>query len=283
MRTKIQDVYGYKQRGEKFAMVTAYDYTSAQIVDRAGLPLILVGDSLGTVIQGHDTTIPVTLDDIIYHARMVVRGTRRAMVVADLPFMTYRDPAQGLETAARLFRDGRVQAVKLEGGGRMIPVVEAIVEHGIPVMGHLGYTPQSVHQFGKQIVRGKTAAQARTILQEAHRLEEAGAFALVLECVPAPLAAIVTAQVGIPTIGIGSGPDCDGQVQVWHDLLGLYHDFVPRHAKQYAKLGEAIEEALKQYAHEVREQVFPTDRHGSSMPEDSLRTLIQEVNPQRSA
>ncbi|NUP98374.1 MAG: 3-methyl-2-oxobutanoate hydroxymethyltransferase [Armatimonadetes bacterium] len=283
MRTKIQDVYGYKQRGEKFAMVTAYDYTSAQFVDRAGLPLILVGDSLGTVVQGHDTTIPVTIEDIIYHARMVVRGSQQAMVVADMPFMTYRDPAQGLETAARLFRDGRVQAVKLEGGGRMVPVVEAIVEHGIPVMGHLGYTPQSVHQFGKQIVRGKTPAQARGLLQDAHRLEEAGAFALVLECVPGPLAAIITAQVGIPTIGIGSGPDCDGQVQVWHDLLGLYHDFVPRHAKQYAQLGEAIETALKQYATEVREQVFPTERHASSLPDDMLRMLIQEVNPPRSA
>ncbi|MCC7495561.1 MAG: 3-methyl-2-oxobutanoate hydroxymethyltransferase [Fimbriimonadaceae bacterium] len=283
MRVTVQDLADYKRRDEKFAMVTAYDYTSAQLVDRAGLPLILVGDSLGTVVQGHDSTIPVTLQDIVYHSRMVVRGSQRAMVVGDLPFMSYRDAAQGLESAARLFQEGRVQAVKLEGGGKMAEVVAAIVEHGIPVMGHLGYTPQSAYQFGKQIVRGKTREQAHAIRDEARRLADAGAFAVVLECVPAALARMVTSELAVPTIGIGSGPDTDGQVQVWHDLLGLYADFVPRHAKQYARLAETIEGALTDYQDEVRAGLFPTERHASSLPEETLRALLQEVGQPRRA
>lgn len=275
MRVTIQDIWSYKERREKFAMVTAYDYTSAQLVDRAGLPIILVGDSLGTVVQGHDTTIPVTLDDVIYHARMVVRGSRDAMIVGDLPFMTYPDERQGLASAARLFQEGRVQAVKLEGGDRMVDVAHAIVEHGIPVMGHLGYTPQSVHRFGKQIVRGKTAEQAQQLLREALALESAGVFSLVLECVPAPLAGLITQELRIPTIGIGSGPDTDGQVQVWHDMLGLYTDFVPRHAKRYADLAQTITDALKAYAAEVREGAFPTAKHSSTMPEEALRAMAE--------
>lgn len=282
-RVTIHDVRAYKTRGERFAMVTAYDYTSAQLVDRAGLPLILVGDSLGTVVQGRDTTIPVTLDEVIYHTRMVMRGSHRALVVADMPFMTYRDVPTGLESAARLFQEGRPQAVKLEGGGEMVDVVAAIVSRGIPVMGHLGYTPQSVHQFGRQVVRGKTPDQAHHILEEARRLEDAGAFALVLECVPTALARIVTDRLHIPTIGIGSGPGCDGQVQVWHDLLGLYTDFVPRHAKQYARLADTIETALTSYAEEVRDGQFPTERHAASLPDETLRTLIQEVEPSKTA
>lgn len=282
-RTTVQDVQDYKARGEKFAMVTAYDYTSAQLVDRADLPLILVGDSLGTVVQGRDTTLPVTLDDIVYHARMVVRGSQQAMIVGDLPFMTYRDLDRGLDSAARLVSEGHVQAVKLEGGGRMVEVAAGIIEHGIPVMGHLGYTPQSVHRFGKQIVRGKTTDQAHELLEQAHRLQEAGAFAIVLECVPAPLASMITGALHVPTIGIGSGPGTDGQVQVWHDMLGLYTDFVPRHVKQYANLAESIERALQAYAAEVRDGAFPTDRHAASMPEETLRALIQEVEPSKSA
>jgi 3-methyl-2-oxobutanoate hydroxymethyltransferase len=283
MRVTVSDVQGFKRRGERFAMVTAYDYTSAQMVDRAGLPLILVGDSLGTVIQGHDTTVPVTLDQVVYHAGMVVRGSAQALVVGDLPFMTYATVADGLRSAARLFQEAGVQAVKLEGGGPTVEVVAALVERGIPVMAHLGYTPQSVHQFGRQIVRGKTVDQAQQILEDARALEDAGAFAVVLECVPAPLAAKVTGELVVPTIGIGSGPDCDGQVQVWHDLLGLYSDFVPRHAKQYARLAEAGVEALQAYAREVREAEFPTQRHASSMPEEALRALMQEVKEQQRA
>lgn len=282
MRVAIQDIQAYRDDGEKFAMVTAYDYTSAQLVDRAGLPLILVGDSLGTVVQGHDTTIPVTLDDIIYHARMVVRGSRRAMIIGDLPFMTYPDVRRGLDSAAKLFQEGRVQAVKLEGADQMVGVVEAIVEHGIPVMGHLGYTPQSVHSFGKQIVRGKTVEQAQRLLTQARQLEQAGAFAIVLECVPSALAAMITSELQIPTIGIGSGPSTSGQVQVWHDMLGLYSDFVPRHAKQYAQLGNSIAEALEQYANEVKDGEFPSERNGSSMPEEALRAL-RDVHQFRTA
>ncbi|MBI2301864.1 MAG: 3-methyl-2-oxobutanoate hydroxymethyltransferase [Armatimonadetes bacterium] len=273
MRVAIQDFQHLRDQGERFVLVTAYDYTSAQLADRAGIPALLVGDSLGTVVQGHDTTIPVTLDDVVYHCRMVVRGSSKAMVIGDLPFMTYPDAEHGLASAGRLFQEGRVQAVKLEGGGRMVEVVQAIVDHGIPVMGHLGYTPQSVHRFGKQIVRGKTLEQARLLLNEARRLEDAGAFSIVLECVPSALAGLITRSLHIPTIGIGSGPETDGQVQVWHDLLGLYTDFVPRHAKPYAHLAETIVAALESYSTEVREGVFPTERHASAMPEEALRML----------
>lgn len=283
MRVAVHDLQAMSDRGEKFAMVTAYDYTSGQLVDRAGLPIILVGDSLGTVIQGHDTTIPVTLDDIIYHARAVVRGARRALVVGDLPFMTYPSVAEGLRSAARLFQEGRVQAVKLEGGGERIPVVEAVVDHGVPVMGHLGYTPQSAHLFGRKVVRGKTAEQAEQILADAQRLQDAGAFAVVLECIPAPLAAMVTARLRIPTIGIGSGPDCDGQVQVWHDMLGLYTDFQPRHAKVYVNLAEQVTAALAAYQDDVRQAAFPDERHSSTMPDEALRALIKLVDEQRTA
>lgn len=283
MRVAVHDLQALCDRGERFAMVTAYDYTSGQLVDRAGLPVILVGDSLGTVIQGHDTTIPVTLDDIIYHCRAVVRGARRALVVGDLPFMTYSSVAEGLRSAARLFQEGRVQAVKLEGGGDRVPVVEAIVDHGIPVMGHLGYTPQSAHLFGRKVVRGKTAEQAEIILADAQRLQDAGAFAVVLECVPAPLAAMVTARLRIPTIGIGSGPECDGQVQVWHDMLGLFTDFQPRHAKIYVNLAELITAALAAYQDDVQQGAFPDDRHSVSMPEEALRALLKVVDGQQTA
>lgn len=283
MRTTVHDLQAFKERGERFCMVTAYDYTSAQLVDRAGLPIILVGDSLGTVVQGQDTTIPVTLDAVVYHTRMVARGAQQAMIVGDMPFMTYRSVPEALETAGRLIQEGRAQAVKLEGAGPRLEMITALVDNGIPVMGHLGYTPQSVHSFGRKIVRGKTAHQAAEILSDAQRLEDAGAFAVVLECVPTQLAAMVTDRLHIPTIGIGSGPGTDGQVQVWHDMLGLYTDFVPRHAKQYADLATIITDALSAYATEVREGQFPQERHGSRLPDETLRELIQEVSPQRTA
>lgn len=283
MRVTVQDVQAYKDRGEHFAMVTAYDYTSGQLVDRARLPLILVGDSLGTVIQGHDTTLPVTLDDIIYHARLVARGTRQAMVVGDLPFLTYPDADTGLRNAGRLMQDSGVQAVKLEGGNEAIAeVIERIVGHGIPVMGHLGYTPQSVHAFGKKIIQGKTADAAQRILAEAHRLQEVGVFALVLECVPTQLAGLITAELRIPTIGIGSGPATDGQVQVWHDMLGLYTDFVPRHTKHFANLADIIAGALGSYADEVRAGQFPTAQNASSMADEALHGVLQ-IDARRSA
>lgn len=277
MRLKITDVQGFKDRGEKFAMVTAYDFTSAALVDRAGLPLVLVGDSLGTVVQGHDTTVPVTLDQMIYHAQMVVRGCASPLVVGDLPFMSYLDVATGLRSSARLLQEAGVQAVKLEGAGSTLDVIAALTERGIPVMGHLGYTPQSVHAFGKQIVRGKTVEQARRLMADARALADAGVFSLVLECVPAPLAARITADASVPTIGIGSGSACDGQVQVWHDLLGLGGEFVPRHAKPYAQLGESAIEALQAYGREVGEGRFPTDRHSSTLPETTMRALLASV------
>lgn len=277
MRVTIGDLLELKRRGERFAMVTAYDYTSARLAERAGLPLMLVGDSVGTVIQGHDTTLPVTLDQMVYHAQMVVRGSDHALVVGDLPFMTYASVADALRNAARLFQEAGVQAVKLEGADDMLEVVSALTTHGLPVMGHLGYTPQSVHSFGRQIVRGKTVSQARKLIDDAVALQEAGAFAVVLECVPAPLAARVTATLRVPTIGIGSGPGCDGQVQVWHDLLGLFPDFVPRHAGQYAKLGDLATEALKVYAAEVAEGAFPSDKHSSALPDETMRALLQAV------
>jgi len=277
MRTLITDLQAYKDRGERFAMVTAYDFTSAQLVDRAGLPLVLVGDSLGTVIQGYSTTVPVTLDQMIYHAALVVRGCAEALVVGDLPFMTYPTVADGLRSAARMMQEAGVQAVKLEGAGSTLETVAALVERGIPAMGHLGFTPQSVHAFGKHIVRGKTVDQAHRLLADAHALEEAGAFAIVLECVPAPLAARITHELHVPTIGIGSGPETDGQVQVWHDLLGLFSDFVPRHAKQYARLADTAVEALQAYAMEVREGQFPTSRHSTNLPDETLRVLVKQV------
>jgi 3-methyl-2-oxobutanoate hydroxymethyltransferase len=277
MRVTVNDIAGFKRRGEKFAMVTAYDYTSAVLADRAGLPLMLVGDSLGTVVQGRETTVGVTLDQMVYHCEMVARASRQAMVVGDLPFLTYASVTDGLRSAGRLFAEGGVQAVKLEGAGASLAVIAALTERGLPVMAHLGYTPQSVHQFGRQIVRGKTAGQARALLADAVACEQAGAFALVLECVPAPLAARVTAELRIATIGIGSGAETDGQVQVWHDLLGLCPDFTPRHAKQFAQLGEAAVAALTTYGEEVRAGGFPTDRQASNLPDETARAVLQAV------
>ncbi|HAZ63119.1 MAG TPA: 3-methyl-2-oxobutanoate hydroxymethyltransferase [Armatimonadetes bacterium] len=277
MRTTVGAMAAARARGERIAMVTAYDYTSAQWAERAGLRWLLVGDSVGTVVQGLETTIPVTLDQMVYHAQMVVRGTHEALVVADLPFLTYADVDEGLRAAGRLFQEAGVQAVKLEGAGATLEVIAALVERGLPVMAHLGYTPQSAHAFGRQIVRGKTVDAARRLLVEAREVAEAGAFAVVLECLPAQLAARVTAESPIPTIGIGSGPDCDGQVQVWHDVLGLNPDFTPRHAGAFADLGEATRGALETYREQVAAGEFPTEQHSTQLPEETMRALIRAV------
>ncbi|MFO7168473.1 MAG: 3-methyl-2-oxobutanoate hydroxymethyltransferase [Chloroflexota bacterium] len=276
MRTTVFDIHKLKQRGERFVMVTAYDYTSAQLADRAGIPLILVGDSLGMVVAGHPTTIPVTLDDIIYHTRAVVRGSQRALVVGDLPFLTYTTPDQALHNAGRLLQEAGAQAVKLEGGKSATPAVRRLVEAGIPVMGHIGFTPQAVHRLGTR-VQGRRADDARRLLEDALALEEAGAFAIVLELIPTQLAREISARLRIPTIGIGAGPECDGQVQVWHDLLGLYTDFVPRHARRYAELAEVITDALQRYAADVRAGVFPSSEHSSSMDEEQLREALERA------
>jgi 3-methyl-2-oxobutanoate hydroxymethyltransferase len=260
-RTSITDLKAMKARGEKIVMITAYDYPSARLVEEAGVPLILVGDSLGNVVLGYDSTIPVTMDEMLHHVKPVVRATRKTHVVADMPFMSYQaGPVEALHNAGRLLKEGGAQSVKLEGGARSVEAVRLLVEAGIPVMGHLGLTPQSINQLGGYKVQGKTPAAAVRLLNDAMVLQEAGAYAIVLETVPVHVARIITEKLDIPTIGIGAGPETDGQVQVWHDLLGLFSDFVPKHAKQYANLSEVIVAAVRSYAEEVRTGAFPTEK-----------------------
>lgn len=278
MRKTILDIQKMKRRGERIVMITAYDYTSAQFVDRADIPMILVGDTLGMVVLGYETTIPVTLDDIVRHVRAVVRGSKQALVVADLPFLSYTSVEQAIQSAGRLIQEGGAQAVKLEGGAAVAPIVQRLVELGVPVVAHIGFTPQSVNQIGVR-VQGRRAAQARRLVEDALALQEAGAFAIVLELVPAELARAISQRLRIPTIGIGAGPACDGQVQVWHDLLGLYTDFVPRHTQRYATLGDAITAALQSYAADVRSGAFPTEAHGSTMDEQELQQALELLDP----
>ena len=223
MRTTIEQIQKMKQAGEKISMLTAYDFPTAKLLDEAGIPMLLVGDSLGMVVLGYDSTIPVTMEDMLHHIKAVMRGTKNALVVGDMPFMSYQaSTEEALRNAGRLLQEGGCQAVKLEGGKRSAEAVGRIVESGIPVMGHLGLTPQSVNQFSGFRLQGKTPKAAVQLLNDAHALEEAGVFCIVLESVPAPLARIITERVGVPTIGIGAGPYCDGQVQVLHDVLGLF-------------------------------------------------------------
>jgi 3-methyl-2-oxobutanoate hydroxymethyltransferase len=263
-----------KQKGEKITMITAYDYTTAKVVDEVGIPLILVGDSLGMVVLGYESTIPVTMEVMLHHTKAVVRGVKNAMVVGDMPFMTYHVSVEdALRNAARFIQEAGCQAVKLEGGVTVADKVKRIVECGIPVMGHIGLTPQSIHAFGGFKVQGKTPEAASRLLEDARALEKAGAFAIVLETVPAPLATLITRQVNVPTIGIGAGIGCDGQVQVVHDVLGLYSDFVPKHAKQYAKLAEVIKSALTEYFNEVKSGNFPTEKQSFPMDESILAGL----------
>lgn len=257
-RVTTLDVRAMKRRGERVPMVTAYDYLTARLVDAAGIPMILVGDSLGTTVLGYDTTIPVTVDDVVHHLRAVVRGTRRALIVADLPFMSYRTSVEdALRNAARLLQEGGAQAVKLEGGAPVAETVHRLVESGIPVQGHLGLTPQSVHALGGHRLQGRDEVAAKRIFDDARSLEQAGVFSLVLEVIPAPLARTITAEVDVPTIGIGAGPECDGQVQVITDLLGLDPEFRPRHVRRYAALADVIGDALARYAADVRAGAFP--------------------------
>ena len=273
-RVTTKDIAGMKSRGEKIAMVTAYDYTSAKLADQADIPIVLVGDSLGMVVLGHDSTIPVTVDDILHHLKAVARGAQQSLIVGDLPFMSYQiDTSQALSNAARLCQEGGAQTVKLEGGESVAETVRRIVDCGIPVMGHIGLTPQSVNTFGGYRVRGKARDEAGQLIRDAVALEEAGAYSVVLELVPAPLSKVITERLSIPTIGIGAGPYCGGQVQVLHDMLGLYTDFVPRHTRQYARLAETIVDALRQYKSDVREGTFPTEKEISGMDESILDEL----------
>ncbi len=281
MKTTIRHIQQKKERGESIAMLTAYDYTSARLAVAAGVDIILVGDSLGMVIQGHETTLPVTLDDIIYHTRTVVRGAPEALVVADMPFMTYQvSPEQALVNAGRVMQETGCQAVKIEGGSPMAATVQRLVQVGIPVMGHIGLTPQSVNQMGGWRVQGRSSTEADRLIADAHALADAGAFAIVLELVPLELAAVVTAQVPVPTIGIGAGPHCDGQVQVWHDILGLFSDFQPKHARRYAEVGAMIRQAVGQYVEEVRSHAFPTDAHATHLSGDVAALYASPASPQ---
>jgi 3-methyl-2-oxobutanoate hydroxymethyltransferase len=250
-----------KGAAEKIAVLTAYDVVFARLADAAGLDVVLVGDSLGMVVQGERSTLPVTLDDVVYHTRIVARGIRRAHLVADLPFMSYQVSVEdGMRAAGRLMKEGRAEAVKLEGGAEVAELVRRLVGAGIPVMGHVGMTPQSMHQLGGFKVQGRTDEQRARILDGARAVAEAGAYAIVLEAVPNKLAAEITAAVAVPTIGIGAGPSCDGQVMVMHDLLGLEPSWKPRFVRRYAEMGKAVADAFAAYAADVRAGRFPSDR-----------------------
>jgi 3-methyl-2-oxobutanoate hydroxymethyltransferase len=249
-----------KQRGEKIAMLTAYDFPFARLLDAAGIDVLLVGDSLGSVVQGADTTLPVTLDEMVYHCRLVSRGARRSLVVGDMPFGTYQTSVeQALDSAVRLVKEAGVHAVKLEGGERVADRIAAISRMDIPVMGHVGLTPQSVHQFGGYRVQGRGDTGRERLLRDALAVQASGAFAVVLECVPADLAAEITSALEIPTIGIGAGVGCDGQVLVLHDLLGLGETVPPRFVREYVNLGEIVTKAARMYRDDVREQKFPSE------------------------
>jgi 3-methyl-2-oxobutanoate hydroxymethyltransferase len=274
MRVTINDIKEMKQKGEKISMLTSYDYSTAKIVDEVGIPLILVGDSLGMVVLGYETTLPVTMEVMLHHTKAVVRGTEHAMIIGDMPFMTYHVSVEDcLRNAARFIQEADAQAIKLEGGVTVAEKVRKVVECGIPVMGHIGLTPQSVHQLGGHRVQGRTSDAAARLLEDARALEEAGAFSIVLETVPAQLASLITQKTSIPIIGIGAGIGCDGQVQIINDILGSFTDFVPRHAKQYAKLADIIRDAITEYDKEVKAGTFPTEKHSFSMDESLLADL----------
>lgn len=278
MRLTIRDIQKMKDNREPIAMLTAYDAPSARLAEAANTPTLLVGDSLGMVVQGHDSTVKVRLEHMIYHCEIVTRVTQRALVVGDLPFMTYKvSVQQALTNAARLMQEGGVGAVKLEGGEWLAPTISHIVASGIPVMGHIGLTPQSVNQFGGFRVQGREVDSAYQLVKDALAIQHAGAFGVVLELVPTPLAAYISSLLTIPTIGIGAGGGCDGQVQVYHDLLTLAGEFLPKHAKQYANLGEVIQAALSQYNDEVRSRAFPTAAQGFTLKDEVIAELRQRV------
>jgi 3-methyl-2-oxobutanoate hydroxymethyltransferase len=258
----ILDIYKKKAEGRKITMLTAYDYPTAQIVDQAGIDMILVGDSLGMVVQGVSSTLPVTMDEMIYHTKMVSRATQSAMVVGDMPFLSYQThKAEAIRNAGRFLKEAGAEAVKLEGGTQMAEAIRAIVNSGIPVMAHIGLTPQYVHMLGGFKVQGKDEAAREKILADARAVQDAGAFSVVLEAMPASLAKEIHEVLHIPTIGIGAGADCDGQVLVLHDLLGLFDRFTPRFVKQYVKLKDQALKAVREYKQEVEDGKFPSKEH----------------------
>ncbi|MCG0276955.1 MAG: 3-methyl-2-oxobutanoate hydroxymethyltransferase [Thermanaeromonas sp.] len=273
-KVTIPELLNMKREGKKIRMVTSYDYITALLVEETDIEMILVGDSLGMVVLGYEGTVPVTMEEMLHHIKPVVRAARNTFVVGDMPFGSYNESIESaIHNANRILKEGGADAVKLEGGLNVVKTVEALVSAGIPVMGHIGLTPQTATQLGGFKVQGKDIEAARRLLEEAQALEAAGAFSIVLECIPSPLARAITERVSIPTIGIGAGPYCDGQVLVIHDMLGMFKRFVPKFVKKYADLAPQILEALKRYASEVAEGVFPGPEHSFGMNEEILSQL----------
>ena len=272
-RLSVVDIAKLYADGKRIAMLTAYDYPTAQLLDEAGIPILLVGDSVGQVMLGYETTVRVTMAEMVHHTKAVVRGSRRALVVADMPFLSYASPDEAIEHAGTFMREAGAQAVKVEGGVRTGRVIEALVRAGIPVMGHIGLTPQTINTIGKVRVQGKTLEQARSLIADAYAVQEAGAFSMVLELVPEQLAAAITERLKIPTIGIGAGPGCSGQVQVITDLIGL-GDFVPRHARPYAHVRESILEAAYAFAADVEAGAFPGPAETVRMDDEVLDDVL---------
>jgi 3-methyl-2-oxobutanoate hydroxymethyltransferase len=279
-KLSLTELAGFKGRGQKIVMVTAYDAPSGALVDAAGVDIVLVGDSAAMVVLGHDSTVPATVDEMIVLTRATTRGARRPLVVADMPFGSFQvSDEQAVENGIRFLKEAGADAVKLEGGGSSVSRLRALVAAGIPVMAHVGLTPQSATMLGGFKAQGRTAAKAEQLLEAALGLQSAGAFALVLEAVPAPVAEAITEVLAIPTIGIGAGAACDGQVLVWHDLLGIYEGHAPRFVKQYADLHSVIVDALERYVAEVRSGAFPEEQHTYAMPEDELAAFRAALIP----
>ncbi len=278
MKVRINDLKEKKEKNELISMLTAYDFYSGKLVEEAGIEVILVGDSLGMVMQGRENTLPVTLDEMIYHTKMVARGIKEALLVVDLPFMTYQKGVkQALDSAGKIMKKTGADAVKLEGGKRVAEQIQALVDAGIPVMGHLGLTPQSVNQFGGFNVQGKNKEKALELFDDALVLEKAGVFSIVLETVPAELAKIITDELSIPTIGIGAGSDCDGQVLVLHDLLGIDQEFSPKFVRSYASLNQTIKQAIGEYIEDIKSKNFPGDKESYKMDAQVLTEIKKEL------
>lgn len=274
MKNTVSTFKNKKAKGEKISMLTAYDYSTAKLIDESGINGILVGDSLGMVVLGYDDTLPVTMEDMIYHTKAVSRGAKNALVVGDMPFMSYQvSVEEAVYNAGRLIKEGGCQAVKLEGGATVCNQIRAITNASIPVMAHIGLTPQSVNAFGGFKVQGKNEEDAKRLIEEAKAVEEAGAFAVVLECVPEKLAEIITNSITIPTIGIGAGRKCDGQILVYQDMLGMFSNFTPKFVKRFANVGEIMTEAFKQYIAEINDGKFPSDEHIFAISDDIINKL----------
>ena len=274
MKNTVSTFLSMKQNGERLTEITSYDYTTAKLVEKAGINAILVGDSLGMTMMGYDTTLPVTMEDMIHHSACVVRACENTMVIMDMPFMSYQaSVSEAVRNAGRLMKEARGHAVKLEGGAAVAEQIRAITDSGIPVQAHIGMTPQSVNVFGGFKVQGKSEEAARALLADAKAVEEAGAFAVVIEAVPAALAQMITDSVSIPTIGIGAGAGCDGQILVYQDMLGMFSDFTPKFVKRYANVGEVMREAFANYAAEVASGAFPTEEHTYKIKDDVLEKL----------